>query len=515
MENRRIPEIIRILLQQQNYITIREIAALLHVSNKTVRNDLEPVAACLEEYHLFLHKKTGTGVRIEGKEMHKLSLLESVSQKIQQPCSYSPPARKVYIGLRLIACTESCRIYELASELYVSRATIHKDISSLARRFEKYQIQIIRKNNSGISLAGKEHNLRDLMFDLMTEDNGYREFLRIVRDLSCPCSGNFLFDALDYTDTDIRRFISPIMHCGDPYVDSLPFNALITVLLRVLISLMRIIDGHPIQLSAEFVAELRKEPLYPQARHLTLLVEQACHIAFSEEELRYLQTHLLALQNKNLSPDREQTAARELSDALLMAWEQLLHLPFTKDQELRESLMTHLTPAITRIRHGIPIENPMMDTIRAHYSNTLEIVRKSLSMLKLPHLCPVSDDEAGYLALHLAAALDRAKQPLQTILVCHGGAGSSSLLLRKLSTQIPEIQITSQETFLTIQNADLTSADLIISTMELHLPAPIPILQISTLMYDHDIQRLKEVIRDYYKKKNTPAEPGNANGNVK
>lgn len=54
MENKRIQEILRILLQQQNYITIREVAALLHVSSKTVRNDLERVAACLEEYHLFL-----------------------------------------------------------------------------------------------------------------------------------------------------------------------------------------------------------------------------------------------------------------------------------------------------------------------------------------------------------------------------------------------------------------------------------------------------------------------------
>ena len=47
MENKRIQEIIRILLQQETYITIHDIAELLHVSNKTVRNDLASVAACL------------------------------------------------------------------------------------------------------------------------------------------------------------------------------------------------------------------------------------------------------------------------------------------------------------------------------------------------------------------------------------------------------------------------------------------------------------------------------------
>ena len=107
MENKRILEIIRILLQQQGYITIREIAALLNVSNKTIRNDLALTEGYLDEYHLSLHKKTGTGIRIEGKESRKLSLLESVSQKIQLPGGYSPSARKIYIGLRLIACTET------------------------------------------------------------------------------------------------------------------------------------------------------------------------------------------------------------------------------------------------------------------------------------------------------------------------------------------------------------------------------------------------------------------------
>lgn len=458
-----------------------------------------------------MHKKTGTGIRIEGEETLKLRLLESVRQKLQLPRSYSPPARKIYIGLRLITCTENCRIYELASELYVSRATIHKDISALSQQFENYSVQIIRKSNNGISLAGKEQHLRDLMFDLMTEDKGYADFLRIVRDPSVTCAGIFPFEALDYTDCDIQKFISPIIHSGSLYLSSLPFNALITVLLRTFISLMRIMDGHLICLSTGFIEELQAEPLYPEARYLTLQAEQNWQVKFPEEELRYLQTHLLALQNKSISPAREQTTARELTDELLIRWEQLLGLPFTMDQELRESLMAHLAPAVTRIRHGISIDNPVMDTIQAHYSKTLEVVRKSLCMLEQKYLFHISDEEAGYLAIHLAAALDRAKEPLKTVLVCHGGVGSSNLLLRKLSTQIPEIQIIGQESFLTIQSADLSQAELIISTLELHLPTDIPILQIGILMYDHDIQRLKEVIRKYYKQKNTPPDTGNVN----
>ena len=509
MENKRILEIIRILLQQRNYITIREIAELLNVSNKTIRNDLALAEHYLAEYHLSFRKKTGTGIRIEGTESGKLSLLESVSQKILLPGGFSPTARKIYIGLRLIACTETAGSTSwlpnsLSAAPQSTRISPHSPSV-----FKDCQIRIVRKNNNGIFLEGKERHLRDLMFDLMTEDRGYSEFLRIVQDPSCSCIGAFPFEALDYTDRDICRFVRLVIESGGLYVNRLPFNALITVLLRVFISLIRILDDYPIRLSADFMSELANEPLYPEARLLTQALEQEYQMTFSEEELRYLQTHLLALQNKHLAPDSEKTAARKLTDELLAEWERLLNLPFTKDQVLREALTAHLAPAITRIRHGIPLENPMMDTIQAHYSNTFQIVKKSLHTLKQSDLGQMNEDEAGYLAIHLAAALDRAKKPLKTVLVCHGGGGASALLLQKLSTQIPEITVIAQESFLTIQHADLSQAELIISTLELNLSTDIPVLQVNVLMYDHDIRRLKEIAQAYYKKKNTPAVSGN------
>lgn len=180
MQNKRILEIIRILLQQSDYITIQTITETLLVSNKTIRNDLATVADYLQENQLSLEKKTGAGIRINGGEEAKLILLKKISQKNRQLVNYSPKARKIYIGLRVINCEENCRIYELASELYVSRATIHKDLSCLAEMLPDYHLQLIRKNNNGICIEGKERHFRDLMFDLMLEDNGYHSFVRIV-----------------------------------------------------------------------------------------------------------------------------------------------------------------------------------------------------------------------------------------------------------------------------------------------------------------------------------------------
>lgn len=509
MQNKRILEIVRILLQQPDYITIQAITQILQVSNKTIRNDLITVAEYLKESRLLLNKKTGAGVRIDGDETIKLRLLKEISQKSRQITDYSPQARKLYLGLRIANCEENCRIYELASELYVSRATIHKDLFALSEMLPSYRLQLIRKNNNGICIEGKERHLRDFMFDLMLEDNGYSEFVKIVKNADYPCQNRFIFEALDYTDTDIHRLVQLIIRSGNNYINCLPFDSLVPALLRIFITMVRYLGERTVLLSESFMRDLQSQPLYPESRQLAQLLEKEYQIRFTEEEIRYIQIHFLSLQNKNGIPKDEQKEARLLGMDLLQYWESIFHRPFSEDTDFLESLTAHLGPAITRYHHGISIKNPMMPEIRTYYQNTFQIVKKSMEILRHRYPYDLIDDELGYIAIHLAAALERTKQPLKTILVCHGGSGASNLNFRKLTAQLSEIEIVSQESFLSIQNADLSQIDLIITTIELNLSADIPVLTVNSLIHDYDILRLKEIIKKYYKAKNTPLEEVN------
>ena len=159
-----------------------------------------------------------------------------------------------------------------------------------------------------------------------------------------------------------------------------------------------------------------------------------------------------------------------------MNWEHTLQLPFTQDYDLRESLISHLGPMLTRFRHGISIKNPMLEEIYAYYHNTFFIVKKSLETLTKQYSCNLS----------------------------HGGTGVIKLLLCKIIPQIPEIEIIAQESFLTIQNTDLSQAELILSTLNINLNIDIPILTINPIMHDHDISRLKNIVKKYYNEKNRP-----------
>ena len=222
-------------------------------------------------------------------------------------------------------------------------------------------------------------------------------------------------------------------------------------------------------------------------------------------ETRYLQLYFLAMQNTQSINESDRQEASELCEQLLSSWSEQLGIAFTEDEDLRKSIFAHLCPSITRFRHGIPNENPLMPQINDLYHHTLEVVKNSISCIEERFHCKVSDDEISYLALHLAAALERMKQaagaPCWSPMAERPHQG---VLRQKLIHQINEIDIIAQESFLSIHHCDLSQAELIISTIELSLKENIPVLLINPLLHDYDILRLKDVVKEYYKRKNDP-----------
>ncbi len=503
MINKRILKIVEILLNQQSYITIDQISRQLSVSNKTIRNDLQLVSEWLADNQLQLIKKTGIGVRIEGDRSQKLHILETVRRRNKSVIEHSPAARKTFIGMQL-ATYESCRIYELSEMLFVSRATIHKDLLSLSKDMHVFNITLHRKNNNGISIEGKEKDIRNFLLELMLRDNGYQRFTQLVQDEFYPCDGSYVFAGLEATDDEMHDFIACILRSHNRYIESLDFQSIVVILLRIYAAYLRIQEKHIIALSPELLCDMDQKPFFQEAQELTDRLANHYRLTIPKAETRYLQLYFLANQGNHADRGKDQEEANELCEQLLASWSEQLNIPFTEDEDLRKSIYTHLCSSITRFRHNIPNENPLMPEINHLYKHTLAIVKNSICCIEDRFHCEVSDDELSYLALHLAASLERMKQPLRTVLVTHGGSAIASILKQKLIHQINEIDIIAEESFLSIQHCDLTHAELIISTIELTIKCDIPVLIINPLLHDYDILRLKDVIKDFYKQKNDP-----------
>lgn len=503
MVNKRFLDIVKLLLKQDDYITINDISNELGVSNKTIRNDLYQVETWLDEQGLKLIKKTGVGIAIEGDKTTKLHLCHLIQEKNNRMIDYSPDARKIYIGIKLVS-NLNCRIYELADELYVSRATIHKDILALVPTFTSYKIKLHRKNNTGVSIEGSEKNKRQLLIDFLTQDNGYARFFEMVKNTDFECDGSFPFAAFDFNDDEIKEFLKVLENTNSSYLHSLLFASLVKVTLHLLVTFARIKDGYSISLSEGFVDELTHQPYYHDVWQLCEALENHYHVPFSDMEKHYLQVFFISLQNSSQIQDSDHEIARTITKQLIHEWGNLLPYNFSEDQELEKVVFNHLCPAITRFKHGIMIENPLMSDIKSIYPNTFDIVKQSIHIIEDYFKCKISDDEIGFFTLHLAAAMDRKKKPLNTILISHANVGATNLLAAKLRSQFLELNIFEIRSYITIHDSDYQDADLILTTTPLDFEPEVPVLVINTLLYECDIMRLKSIIRSFYKEKNDP-----------
>ncbi len=502
MTNKRYLDIIRLLLKQEDYITITSISELLSVSNKTIRNDLYSVEQWLDENNLKLIKKTGVGVSIEGLKQDKLHVYQLIHEQKKSNIDYSKEARQIFIVIKLIT-NQNCRVYELADDLFVSRATIHKDILSITPLLEQYKITLLRKNNNGLNIQGSEKNLRKLLIDMLSKDNGYATFSAFVKDPSKECDGSFPFLALDINDDEIQEFLQLLESVNNTYIKHLLFTSLVQVTLHLFGTLIRIQEKHYVTLSSEFIEELRPQPFYDDVCELVNALENHYQVHFTETELRYLQVFFISLQNNTPISFDERDKLDNIVYSLIQHWQHQLPYDLSLDKELYDSVSNHLSPAIPRFKHAIPIENPLIDDIKSIYMNTFNIVKKSMHIIEDEYNCQLSDEEIGFFALHLAAAIDRQKESLKTLLVSHSGSGATYLLINKLK-DFSEIEIVDMVSYISVSEHSLENIDLIISTSDMKIVSDIPVIVINTLLYDYDIIRLKSIVRKHYKNKNNP-----------
>lgn len=507
--NKRINEIVRILLEEENYITISKISDMLDVSNKTVRNDLLQLDKTLKSSGLELVKKTGVGIRIYGSEKDKLKILNRVNKKNKSQHAYSPRSRRNIIGMQLCIYNE-CSIHDLSELLFVSRPTIYSDMTELNKYVSGFKVEIIRNSSHGLLLEGKEKNIRNFLFDMCLNDCGYYTFIDMIQNPDYECKGNFVFYGLEVTDDEIKDFVDCILTSNLPYLQGLSFQSLVMLMLRLFCTYIRISDRKEVQLSKKFLEELGNRPLYEEARFVSDRIANHFKLEYSKVEIRYIQIYLLSLRNKEYLYSNNERIVKYYTKQLIDSWANQLCLPLNQNDELYEGVFEHLKPVFIRLRHGITHVNPYLAEIRESFANTYEIVKKSVKGLETYFSCELPNDEIGYLTLHLSSALEQMRIPLQTILVSHSGGGVAKMIQIKLESQINEIEIISVENFFSINNHNFEGVDLIISTMPIKTSKAIPVLEIPTIPQEYDINRLKKTVRTLYKRKN---DPGKSNKN--
>ncbi|MFV9568559.1 BglG family transcription antiterminator [Thermoanaerobacter mathranii] len=506
----RILEIINMLLISEKPLTVDYIANRLKVSNKTIRNDLKKVEEYVQQKGVKIIKKPRVGILLEGPRNKRLELADEIKKSLDFEEPFSPEARKNYILKRLFMSKGSVTIKELAEELYVSRVTIHKDLRNVEKWLNKFNLKLLKKPNYGIEVVGDEENWRNAVASLIVstkEQKELKEFL--YNDYTGRIDYRTLVQLKELFDIDYKQLEKIVSNAESKLKFRFSDEAFISLVIHVAISIERLKHKKDVKLSKAVLNNLKQKDEYVIAQQMAKEIETKFNVVLPESEIGYIVLHIIGTkmqQNKiedvNLELEDEESIelAVIMSKEIINIAERALCIDLSNDKQLLNGLILHLRPTINRLKYGLTLRNPLLNDIKENYPEIYGVAWMTSVVFEKYLGKKVAEEEIGYIALHLGAAVERAKKPLRALVVCTTGIGTAQLLAARLEKSFKQIEIKDIISSVSLHESILNDIDIVISTVPIEINKPF--INISPLLTQNDIKRLDEFIESLTKKSN-------------
>ncbi len=414
-----------------NQTTIKDIAESIGYSGKTVSKYLENLQSFLSPYGLVIRKKTGVGVCIEGDMTKLLDANKELEAKEKLPVIPSDnEERVIYVCKKLIAEDNYVTLQILSDEMFVSKNVSEKIIFEVDHLLQEVGVPLLRKPGKGIKLICNEEEKRKIVSKLInTYWDGFWSvqkektgFLRSFHSLNTSYMGLFSKEDLEIIVKVLEKFIDQKKLLFTDYA----FQSLVV---HIAIAVERMRQG---QIVAEKVDI--QPTSFSEAEELKKKLEAALHVSFPVTEINLIGVHLDASRKKEHVGQEDDNFLKKL----------LLNNVPLFDEELINGLELHLRAAINRIKLGLSIYNPYIESIKQDYVLAFEEALTLKVSLEQEYKLHISDDETGYIALHIQAFKERNKhndKQLRVALVCSSGLGTSQLLNVRIKKAFPEFNI--------------------------------------------------------------------------
>lgn len=470
--NKRIISIIDILVSGER-ISLEQLSSQFQISKRTLRNDIHAINEILAEQglHLLTLDKEWI-IRQEDFKQFKKELPE------QDLYSYklSKEERGLYAAVFLVASSGYITINTIAEALFVSRATIIKDLDIMKEILQDAGLELISYPNKGLWVQSKESLKRKFLLELMNRNHIITPETENGKTLFSLQSGNLV---------TIQKILleQERLHGFHLTEDS---YQLITNYIRIMIQ--RNTQGEYIEPQGHVLAGRR----YRMAQDILKYVSQYCHTPSTEDEIMFFDQileNVRYLKQKEVV-DKNVIQVQFLTRQLIALISEELEVGLSTDYDFYENLSNHLLSMVRDKVSYLP-HNESFQFIIENNPAVLAAVKKHVGIIYSYIKREIQEIELVYIAIHICAAIERKKNrdiAFHVILACNGGIGTSQLLLARLKKhfnfKVVDI-ISSHEAALVTED----QADLIISTIELH-ECQIDWIVVSPMLNDEDYIRI-------------------------
>ena len=495
-------QLLKHLLDVEDFEPVKKFAAVLDCSTKTVRNDL----MMLEECGVALEKIAGRGVRLSLLSrnqaeifLHKNNILYGLSIE----------HRRMKILFELLEGTkDKLSIQSLSNKYFVSKTSIVNDLKVIEEKLIEYNLHL-KKDTQGTQLVGSELDIRKAMVDmlntLVSSKNGtiYENNYRIDRETLLELEDHFGHDHV----TQVKELIEEAERVLNYKITEPYYINLVT---HLLILVHRTKNGKTIY--AELKQENRDcEPsFYAVSEKIANQLEEKFSIQINKEEVFYIYRYLMssggvAVQAELLKEDNAMDEfLHSMATEMIRLSSEVFPIKFTFSPSLYNDLILHLRPMMNRIDYKISIKNPLLAEIKDEFPELMILLKLIISKIRLKYqLAHISEDEISYLAVYFQAAIEEVISKKRVMIVCSTGVGTSHLLEKRVKNHFPEWHIVDVVSAKYLENMmDLSGVDLIISTVKLQVVLSKPVAYVSALFNKADEKRVRASLVNEEKKTN-------------
>ncbi|WMJ86859.1 BglG family transcription antiterminator [Anaerocolumna sp. MB42-C2] len=506
-------KMILLLIEENNYITVRYIAEMVNVSSRTVLRELIHIENWLNNKGIVLEKKKGSGIRINLRDKEREVLKNEIKSE-KADLVYSPEQRLTLLKAELLKNSGITKLYTLTKLLEVTESTISTDLDKLRTWMDKFSLKINKKPGLGVYVEGNEISVRSAIITLIYEQVHEAELINIIFNKTIETFN------LDLIKTRINRGILDIMdinnlvlakqllknvenQMGCQFAD----NSYIALVIRISVTLHRCLMSMFINDIGDLEKNVPKDKLYNMVKEWFISREKPLSYTVPDEEIKYLVIHIRGAeiqerQGRDYKQDIKDLKTLELTKEVIYIAERETGIYLEDSEKLLKGLAVHLKMAIYRIKMHLDIMNPLLEDIKDMYPDLFQTAEKCASFIEEKESIIVPEDEIAYLATHIGAAVKEEKsktlQLYRAVVVSTNDIGAAQLLVSEIERVFPSIRISSIISVMDMDIAQLTQKhiDFIITTVELQV-SKLPFILVNPILNEADKRHIRDVLDNF------------------
>ena len=485
MVKKRYFEIINLVINSNDEITVKDISNLYNITERSIRYDID-------ELNVFFQEKNNKDIiEINNnrlKILYSEDEIEDIVENIKEKEYFLSENERVNILSYEIFLSKNEFILQYFTEKYnLSKTTVRYSLKELNKIISEYGLVIDMNNNRGYKIIGSEINIRKYIINIL------REYIKDTKEKKIEYDPLKKIIQKFYKKSRIEESKSTINKILDYTGKTISDEAFETLQLFLFISVIRNKNGHEIEEDVENEIFLSKTMEFSKIREILEKIEN-----IKEKDIHYFVDFFLGSYSYNLeySYFLNWILIESLIDQFIKLLSDKLKVNLTEDKILRKELLNHIKPAIYRMKNKFKLTESILSEVKKQYMELFIKTKSSLKIISDFIDLSFDEDEAAFITVMIQRAITRnnpstlLKKDPNILIVCGLGYSSSRFLYENINNRF-QVNIIDIIPFNQLENYNyLKKADIIISTLDFKLDG-MDVITVNAVMNEKDILKLK------------------------